>query len=298
MTTLTKIFVILVCLFAFIFTPMAIQFAARTYDWRDLAIKYRDAAESAQAAAQSAKNVAVSTEINYQAQLQEKEKALLDAQRRNEELLVKITSLTQERDQLARSRDSLETSTTLLSGQMEVVQSQNQKLLDQKKDLVGSELELREKNISLSEMIKKLNADLVVLGQQLREQKEIAHQFRSENEQLRRQMKVGRAAEPFATTPTPTAQGTDIPSAAPINATVTAVKGNMASIDAGKASGVKPGLRLVVLRGDERNPEYVCDLEITEATPTEAVGKIMLEGDKRIRPGDRVQDDYSFSTGR
>ena len=52
MTTVTKIFVILVCLFAFIFTPMAIQFAARSYKWRDLAQQYQDSAETAHAASE------------------------------------------------------------------------------------------------------------------------------------------------------------------------------------------------------------------------------------------------------
>jgi len=36
-STTTKIFIVLVCLFAFLFTPMTIQFVARTHNWRKLA---------------------------------------------------------------------------------------------------------------------------------------------------------------------------------------------------------------------------------------------------------------------
>ena len=46
MTPVTKIFVVLVCLFAFIFTPLAISFVARSDNWKQLAQSWADQAET------------------------------------------------------------------------------------------------------------------------------------------------------------------------------------------------------------------------------------------------------------
>ena len=48
MSTTTKIFIVLVCLFAFLFTPMTIQFVARTHNWQKLAQTYQDNALTSQ----------------------------------------------------------------------------------------------------------------------------------------------------------------------------------------------------------------------------------------------------------
>jgi septal ring factor EnvC (AmiA/AmiB activator) len=296
LTTVTKIFVVLVCLFAFIFTPMAIQFAARTQDWQQMAIQNLDAAETAQANMRSALSVAASEETYYKSLLEEKENEILEMQRQKEQLNQQINNLVRERDQLSRSRDSLETATELLSGQLEVSREHNQELDQSREQALESERRLRAQNISLSNMVKKLNAQMDILQQKLREQREIAHNYRQENRQLRRQMQVGQAGEPMTTTPTPTAEAAQPTAEAPISGTVTSVQGDLASIDVGSAAGVQPGMRMVILRGEGPNARYVADLEITsDVTPNEAVGRIKLEGDLKVRSGDQVQDVVSFN---
>jgi len=296
LTTVTKIFVVLVCLFAFIFTPMAIQFAARTSDWQQMAVQYQDAAQSAQANMRSALAVAASEETYYKSLLEEKENEILEMQRQKEQLNQQLNGLVRERDQLARSRDGLETATELLSGQLEVSRQHNEKLQQTKEKALENERTLRTQNISLSDMVKKLNAQLAILQQQFREQKEIAHNYREENADLRRKLQIGRAGEPMTTTPTPTAEAARPVPQAPITGTVTSVHQNLASIDVGSAAGTQEGMRMVVLRDQGAGSRYVCDLEITsDVTPSEAVGQIKLEGELKVRSGDRVQDVVSFN---
>ena len=90
----------------------------------------------------------------------------------------------------------------------------------------------------------------------------------------------------------PTAQPAAPAATSPIRGTVTRVQGSLATIDVGSTSGVRADMVMVVLR----DGAYVCDLLITsQVTPTEAVGKVIVETDKRIRPGDKVEDAASFA---
>ncbi len=294
MTTVTKIFVILVCLFSFIFTPMAIQFAARTYDWQKLAMQNKDAAEVNMAKAMSAQAVAASQQEYYNSLLARREDEANQLRARIEEGLLQIDKLIQERDQLRRSRDSLESSTTLLTGQLQVKEEVNKALAEAKEKALAGERDLQLRNTDLVQKNMQLQAELVIVKQKLHEQEEIAHNYRTENAQLRQQMNLGPGLPPLSSPPTPDALGVSAVAAAPIHGTVTAVdlNANMASLDVGSASGVKEGMVMVALR----DGQYICDLTITsKVTPTESVGQIKLEGDKRIRVGDEIIDLSSFN---
>lgn len=296
MTTTTKVFVILVSLFALIFTPLAVQFAARSYNWRQLAEEATDQAETALANERNAVAVAASQVEFYEDQLRAERDKLTQAQAELADLQRQLDKVSQEKSALAASRDNYETSTQLLTKQMEVVSKRNEALNQAKEKALQHERELQTQNLQLADRVKELTAEVAVLNEQNTQRTEELASFREENKKLREQLQLGQAGGPV-TSPTPGATAASPVSAAgPVSAEITNIRGPLATINAGSAAGVREGMVAVVTR----NGDYICDLEITSnVTPNEAVGRVMFgdEG-RRLRVGDQVQDATSWEARR
>lgn len=292
MTTVTKIFVILVCLFAFIFTPMAISFAARTYDWRAVATAAQDNAQVNAAAARHEKSLREAERARYETLLERSQDRVQAGERQIADLQLQLDALTQERDQLARSRDSWETSARLLTAELAVRSQHNQELEQAREGCLTRERELQATNVWMRDQLQMRNTELEVLRQQLNQRQQEIVAYRDENERLRRSLGVGRGGEPATATPSPNVEAATPATSAPIQGRVTEVRGKDASIDVGNASGIREGMRMVVVRGNT----YVGDLRITSTTPNEAVGEILAAGDRQVRQGDSVIDEITFNT--
>ena len=295
MTTTTKVFVILVCLFAFIFTPMAIQFAARSNNWRQTAEDFRDLAESAYANERSVAAISASEIDHYRLLLDEEHQRFRDSQQRIAKLEQEAGELTQAKAELERKWDSCDHSNRVLLAEKQVETAHNEELSKTKERALASERDLRVNNNRLNDRVKELSAQLVVVTQQLNQKVQEITAISEENTQLRRSLNLGKAGAVATVTPTPSAQAAAPSPASPIRCKVTQVDGQLATISAGRASGLQEGMVMVVLRGKD----YVCDLTITSSiTPNEAVARIKLESTgKRIQEGDEVVDELSF-TGR
>jgi len=292
LTTTTKIFVILVCVLTFIFTPLVISYAAQKENWRQLANDYREELNIAYANERSVMAIAAAETLRLKALQDRQRLQLVDLQQRIAELQDQLASLTRQRDQLALSEDDFQKAARLLTAEMAIKTRHNEQLNAAREQALQRERELRMRNLQLVDAIKEADAKIVVLNQQLRQKIEELAYYRQENEKLRAATGVGMAEPPLTAVPAAPAKATTPVPAAPIRGTVTRVEGALATVDVGSAAGVRKGMRMVVLRDNS----YVCDLEITDAvTPTEAVGRILLERDKRIRPGDKVEDAASFA---
>ena len=292
MTTLTKIFVILVCLFAFTFTPVAIFFAGRTYDWKELATQYQEVAQTALAREMNALAVASSEIQHYRSLRDQEHDRFIQARQQIDDLDGKVGTLTQERDQLDRSRDNWERSASLLTAELAILNKHNQELTKAKETLLADERVLRADNNWLTDQIKDHKADIEILKKQLYQLQETVAYQKNENEQLRDRLNLGRAERPPLSTPTPDAEAMSPSPASPIYGSVVEVRGKTASIDVGGASGVTAGMTMVVLRGSK----YICDLTVTSVTPNESVGEIGLTGGERIHTGDQVVDLNNFQS--
>ena len=292
MTTTTKIFVILVCVLTFIFTPLVIAYAAQKENWRQLADDYRQEFNIAYANERSIMAIAAAETQRYKSIHDQQRVQMADLQQQVVDLQDDLAKMTRQRDQLAISEDDFAKSARLLSAQMAVTTQHNESLRTAREQALERERELRSRNLQLTDAMKEANAQIVVLNQQLRQKVEEVAFFRQENQRLRAETGLGMAEPPLTAAPTPPAEGVTPPAAAPIRGRVTRVEGSMATINVGSAAGVREGMRMVVLR----DGSYVCDLEITDAvTPNEAVGQVMLERARRIRPGDTVEDAASFA---
>jgi len=295
LTTITKIFVILVCLFAFIFTPIAVHFAATSYEWKDLAEQYRDV--SATALARELNAIAVTTsEIQHHRSLRNSEHVrLIEARQRIDKMDRELDALIQERDQLSRSKDNWESSATRMSADLAVFNKYNQDLAKTNEQLLANERNLTADNNWLTTQLKERTAKIEILNQTIYQLQETVAYWKNENEKLRKESGLGTAGHtPTLSVPTPSAEATTPAAASPIYGTVTEVKGRFASIDVGSASGIRAGMTMVVLR----KSQYICDLTVTSVDPNEAVAEIVPMGGERIRVKDQVVDLNSFQARR
>jgi hypothetical protein len=296
LTTTTKVFVILVCLFALIFTPLAVQFVAREVNWRKAAEDARDQAETAYANERSMYGVAAAEVSYYDGLLKAERSNLATAQSRIAELERELDAVKQERNDLKTSDNRLLASVHLLTAQMDVETSRNKALYEAREKALKNERDLRTQNIQLTDRVKELSSEVIILDQQTKQRAEELASFREENRKLRDQLKLGQGGQ-VAVVATPTAVGvTPVAGAGPIAADITEVKGPLATLNVGSASGVRQGMVMVVTRSGN----YVCDLEITSnVTANEAVGRIMYEEPgRRIRVNDKARDATSFETRR
>lgn len=293
MTPVTKIFVVLVCLFAFIFTPLTIGFVAQSYNWKALAEQYKERMETALAHERASLAAAASAVSHYQAQ---RESDRLEIQR----LESRIAQLDQEKEQLTRDKEALsasraswESSAQTLSAQLKVINTHNQALSDENARLTKSEQELQARNAALQDRVEELSANSVTLAQQLRQKIEELTAVRHENDELRQNLQLGKASEVLTSAAEPSVRAGGPAPKAEIRGSVTDVRANegLASIDVGSSAGVTEGMVMAVIR----DSEYICDLIITDKIdPTQAVGKIAAQGGKEIRPGDTVIDERSL----
>ncbi len=293
MTPVTKILVVLVCLFAFIFTPLTIGFVAQSYHWKTLAESYKGTIDTMVANERATLAQAASTVSYYQAQReddrrkrQELQDTIAGLERTNEQL-------TQEKQALEASRASWESSAQTLSAQLKVINNHNLALSEENARLTKSEQDLQARNIGLQDRVQELSANAVTLAQQLRQKIEEMTAIRQENDQLRQSLQLGKASAVLTSAAQPSAKAGAPAPKSEIHGSVTEVRANegLASVDVGSAAGVTEGMVMAVIR----NNDYICDLVITDKIdPTQAVGKIAIQGGKEIRPGDSVIDAASL----
>lgn len=294
MSTTTKIFIVLVCLFAFLFTPMAIQFVARTHNWRKLADTYRDIAEASQV---HNRNVIALTFAEKEALNDELER-IRATQRKwedeNTKLKQDLAQVNAAYATLDLDKINLDTRNSLLAAAVKVKSDENQVLTEGNGKLRGSNDDLMTKNIELNDRVKELSAQLLIREQKLRMQEEENLAIRQENEHLRESGKAPASSVPGPVGPAPNVEPVGPAATSPIRGQVTDVQGNSAEIDVGAADGVKKGMVFVVMR----DGKYLGDLRIEVVEPRSSVGTLELTGQGEIKKSDSVRDKASMEAVR
>jgi uncharacterized protein YukE len=137
---------------------------------------------------------------------------------------------------------------------------------------------LSEENRRFSDTLKQSQLEMDRLNEVSRTLREQIAERDDRIRQLEQQV-GGAAAGAAARAPTP------VTSEVRINGTVTAVNGDLASINVGSAKGVKPGMSLIIYRG----AEYVAKLRVDQVDVGQSAGVII---DKRldVAQGDKVTD--------
>lgn len=288
MSTLTKVFTVLLVVLSIVFSVMTISVVAQTNNWRDTALKYETNARiadtnlrneiAASAAMEATCRDAVRTHLARNGELES-------------QMQTNNTELAKLRTDIARveaEKSSAEAMNRGLLAQLESARSGESAIRKQLADIERRNIELERRNIDLNDRVNEQTAQIAVLDEQKRQYEQQLNVIRGEAEKLsnqgRRSMtnlgteNPAGAALPGVTALTPAGSST-------IRGKVVDVSGNTVTISNGSADGVSRDMEFVI----SRNDQYVGDLKISHTEPNRAAGKLVRS---RTSPmvGDQVMD--------
>ncbi len=295
MSTLTKIFVVLLVVFSIGFTMATISFVAQTANWRELAEGYQLEAQTTDAhlrnvlsssAAEIASNRdAINAHIArytaLEAQYQEVQRSIGETQ----------AELAAARAEVA----SLQATAGLLAGELKVGQTGWTEQRKQRDELEQRSLELETRNLDLSQRVNEQTAQIMVMDREARHLKEQIHLLEEQNSQMGQYQDRLRAGDLTALAEVGPEKVTPLTplSGSPIRGEVTEVSGSLATISVGSADGVTEGMLFVIYRG----LDYIADVQISVVEPDRAAGTIVRSrGTPRV--GDKVADEARFGMAR
>ena len=296
MSTLTKVFVVLLLVFSIGFSAMTVSMVARTTDWREAADKYREHARIADtnlrhAHAQSATvQATLRDELRaQQAELEQKDDELQAVRNETAQLRSELDKATAERS----SSDALNRG---LLGQLQAAEAARAEYRKQRDELESRNIDLARRNIDLNDRVNELTVQVDVLVEQRRQYEQQLNTLRAENEQLSQQARRasrGLALEsPEGVAMSKVSALTPVPAKA-IRGRVLEVSGNLLTVSVGSADGVRKDMVFVV----HRDGQYVGDVRIDLVDPNQSAGRL-VRSTLAPTPGDQVTDEVGLSSSR
>jgi hypothetical protein len=296
LSTLTKVFIVLLVVFSIAFSTMTVSMVAQTTDWRDTAMKFEEHARIADTNLRNmiAASAALEATARDTARGQLEKIAELEGQ-----LQTNSGELARIRADLAKAeseRSSSETMNRALIAQLEMARSAEGEIRTQRDSIEKRNIDLERRNIDLSDRVNELTAQVSVLVEQRRQFEQQINVLRNENERLSRAggqapAAVGQEA------PAGPAMGNVRPltPAAPaaISGRVLAVSDNLVTISVGQVDGVRGDMVFVV----HRDGDYIGDLKISKVDPNQSAGR-MVRSSRAPTRGDLVTDAVAMAGPR
>jgi phage shock protein A len=300
LSTLTKVFIVVLVVFSIAFTTMTVSIVAQSTDWRDTALKYEEHARVA--------------DTNLRNQIAASAAELATARDSIKSHLEKIgeletqlkgsgTELAKLRSDLAKAESEKSSSEAMNRGllaQLTIADAGRAEYRKQRDEIEKRNIELERRNIDLNDRVNEQTARIAVLFEQKRQYEQQLNILKTENEKLAREAhrpagaavleEPSGAAMPNVTALSPI-------SATPIRGKVLDVSGNIITISVGTADGVKKDMVFVITRGGD---QYVGDLRISSVTPNQAAGRMVRSASPPTPPtaGDQVTDESAMRAAR
>ncbi len=295
MSTLTKVFIVLLVVFSIAFTTMTVSIVARTANWRQLAEDFDQHAVVADTnlrhmiAADAAQLVGANEVIaGYRDEVD-------DLNVKLEERGHTIAQLRSELTRAASEKSNSEAMNRALLAQLQGAEAARKEYRDQRDALETRNIELERRNIDLDDRVNELTARTMVLLEQKRQAEQQVNILRAENEKIARASRRpstsvssgdGSGVMPHVSAITPVASS-------PIRGQILEVSGNIVTISVGASDGVKKDMVFVVHRGDQ----YLGDLKVTLVESDEAAGRTVSSGFVP-QAGDQVTDALTLGASR
>lgn len=281
MSTITKVFVVLVSVMAIVHSVLTVSTAARWDNSRKQLEAYQQLYQGEFVRRTSAEATLATSLARKDDQIAELTRQLATAHDQNRAATDELAALridlarqTNDRAAAEASRKKLEEILQVQTAELTSFQKQNQTLLSENIDLQtriqrlsSRVLELTSQNTIAGDEIRNLQEKLYAEQQRAREGRAMGGRAPSDVEVAAGATPVMRVA------------------AGPIQGEITQVEGRYVSINVGETSGVSPGMVFMVYRGKD----YIGDLTIESVRPKEAGGKMALVAPGQIvQAGDRV----------
>ena len=287
MSTLTKVFIVVLVVFSIAFTTMTVSMVAQQTNWRTLAERYREHA-----------NIA---DTNLRHQIAASAAELATAQEVIQSHLSKITGLEAQGSKnttalaemeanLARSaaeKSSADAMNAALLAQLESTEKARGTYQTQRDDLERRSVDLERRNIDLNDRVNEQTARIAVLMEQKRQYEQQINTLHGGTRMSGLPSEDPASAAIQGVSPASTAV------AGAINGTIVDVAGSVVTISVGAADGVRKDMVFVV----HRNDQYVGDLQITMVDPDRAAGR-PVGAAFAAQSGDRVTDAAGLGSPR
>ena len=276
MSTLTKICVIVLVLLVLFASGPFIQQAVIGPDWKQACQKQERRAELAEASDKTHMHEA----DTYKSLLKsERDNAVAKARDDRNKITGRDIEISRLTGQLAENSSAVKTLTTFnenirlnLESQIKSKDELQKKLEDKRDENIVLNRQLR----SAQHIINKQQTDLEISERSVRSIQEQLAQKDAENADLREQL---------LTTGTKVATIKPMVKGPKVNAAITAVRGDLASMSAGSASGVKKDMEFVIYRSEH----FVAHLRIAEVGVSESTG-VIYDRTREPKVGDKASN--------
>lgn len=296
MSTLTKVFVVLLTVFSIAFTVMTVSITAQTTNWRDLAQKYENHAVvadthlrnmiAANAAELASARDALSASLTKIKELEEANKKSSD----------EAAQLKLEQARAAAEKSNAEAMNRGLLAQLQVAEDGRSEYRKQRDDLETRNAEIETRNIDLNDRVNELTAQVTVLLEQRRQFEQQLALLKSENERLAtstQRVSSAMSLESPTGKALPGVSATSPVATRAIRGRLTDVQGDMVTLSVGSADGVQKEMRFVIYRDDQ----YVGDLMVSLVEPNQCAGRLIrTKGAPNV--GDAVVDEIGLLSSR
>lgn len=285
MSSLTKVFAILVSVLAIFLCGAVVSFVTKTANWKQLYDQQKLIAAASQTQAVAADLAMSENKANYESMLERLEQYNSVLRQMNADLAQQLavaqearTSATGRADTAVQLSDALR----LTIDNLYVTQNNLQKALEQDREKTMTA------QTQLIELTRQLNTEQVKaaqLEQKWRQAEEKISVLENENADIRQ--KLARATvspSEFRPDEDKVSLAPTSPTGVPIQGQVIKTDGGIVAISVGETSGVRKGMTFDAVRGGK----YLGNLEITYVEPTQSVGQIktfketIIAGDKVI----------------
>lgn len=292
MSTLTKVFIVLLVLFSIAFTSMTVSIVAQTTNWKDTALKFQEQAKISE------------TNLRHEIAASAAQLATaLDEARANLEVIGRLDAeIEKVRQDKARLQSELAKADSEKSGveamnhglfaQFQMAKAEVDELRKQRGELERRTIDRERRNIDLNDRVNELTEQVDVLLEQKRHFEQQIHILRQESYRMAGGSAMNTFEEPEGRA-LPRVEALTPVAARAIRGHVLEIIGNLLTVSVGSADGVKKDMIFVIHRADQ----YVGDLKITVVDPNQSAGRITLSA-AAPQVGDKIADQASLNASR
>ncbi len=295
MTTVTKVFLVLLVIGAIALSTASITIVAQTRNWKALSEGYRSDAVAAWANATS-----YTAEANVRAEQLNQVQQTLTEQKANleKDLTARTAELASQQVEIERLKvesSSDKAAISKLTTALKTEQDRASQWQEQNQQALARALDLERRNIDLNGRVQELTASVNVLENQTRTLQQRNYGLQEQVTKLRETMALGPQSTNVAGVQPSTgaAQPLSTPAATPIRGKVLQIEGNVIGLSVGSTDGVKPNMAFVIFRGDKSLGRLLIrdvDAQVAAGTLDKKFGDIQV--------GDMVIDEAGLMSQR
>lgn len=296
MSTLTKVFIVLLTVLSIVFSVMTISVVAQTNNWKELADKYQANARIADTNLRNMIAAGAAVEATSRDAIRSHLARIGEMETQMQTNNAELSRLRTDVARIEAEKGSAEAMNRGLLAQLEAARSAESEYRKQLTETERKNIELERRNIDLNDRVNEQTAQINVLDEQKRHYEQQLNVLRNEADKLsgqsRRAMSGVSTENPAgASMPNVTALTSGGPAA--IRGSVLEVRDNLVEISSGSADGVRKDMVFIV----SRNNQYVGDLKITHTYPNRAAGQMVMTKSAPMT-GDQVMDAMASQTPR